>query len=185
MGLRKMNFEDWIELDNQFPKFHADKASRILERGDKCCGTAPEALDAAYELLEELVAYLSARYPSLYRRTAKGMDNLFTGETFDIVSRPLVEDPMQMAARWVQDDLAIMIEGADGKYYLKAGATLLTGFWRLEDKFGMSLDQIHQHGEVPGYETKLKKGMNNFFGRVMPDKPVVRNNVCSLSFFGG
>lgn len=54
MGLRAMQWDEWIELDNHFLKFHADKALRIEERGDKCCRTAPEAMDGALELLEEL-----------------------------------------------------------------------------------------------------------------------------------
>jgi hypothetical protein len=43
-----------LELDNHYPRFHADKARRIEERGSKCCKTAPEAYDGAVELLEEL-----------------------------------------------------------------------------------------------------------------------------------
>jgi hypothetical protein len=55
--------------------------------------------------------------------------------------------------------------GNDGKYYLEAGAVLVpgqenhgsllyhliltSGFWRLEDKIGMSLDDIHLGGNVP------------------------------------
>lgn len=54
MGLRTMKWDEWIELDNQFLKWHAIKAKRIEERGDKCCRTAPEAYDGAVELLEEL-----------------------------------------------------------------------------------------------------------------------------------
>ena len=54
MGLRTMKWDEWIELDNQFPKFHADKVRRIEERGPKCSKTAPEAFDGACELLEEL-----------------------------------------------------------------------------------------------------------------------------------
>ena len=54
MGLRTMKWDEWIELDNHYPKFHADKARRIAERGPKCCKTAPEAFDGAVELLEEL-----------------------------------------------------------------------------------------------------------------------------------
>ncbi len=56
MGLRTMQWDDWIELDNHYLKFHADKARRIAERGSKCCRTAPEAMDGAIELLEELYA---------------------------------------------------------------------------------------------------------------------------------
>lgn len=54
MGLRAMKWDEWIELDNRYLEFHAIKAKRIEERGDKCCRTAPEAYEAAIELLEEL-----------------------------------------------------------------------------------------------------------------------------------
>lgn len=120
--------------------------------------------------------YLPERYPSLFRKTPVGMDNLYTGESFNIVERPLAEDPMQMAARMVQDDLAVMFEKPDGQYYLLAGAILLAGFWRLEDKFGMPLSEIHTSGDVPGFKEKLEKGMMNFFRRVQPNAPVLRNN---------
>ncbi|KAF2195272.1 hypothetical protein K469DRAFT_545389 [Zopfia rhizophila CBS 207.26] len=176
MGLRTMHWDEWIELDNHYIKFHDLKAQRIIERGPKCSKTAPEAFDGACELLEELCDYLPQRYPSLYHKTDVGMDNVFTGESFNIVERPLKEDPMQMAARFVQDDLAIMFEKPDGQYYLLAGSILLAGFWRLEDKFGMPLSEIHTSGDVPQFKEKLEKGMMNFFRRVQPDKAVLRNN---------
>jgi hypothetical protein len=34
-----------------------------------------------------------------------------------------------------------------------------SGFWRLEDKIGCSLDEIHTRGRVPQFETKLKFSM--------------------------
>ena len=177
MGLRSLpSWDDWIELDNHYPRFHADKARRIRERAEKCCKTAPEAYDGAMELLEEFCAYLPERYPSLYRKTDVGMDNLWSGESFNILERPLKEDPMQMCARMVQDDLAIMFEKPDGQYYLLAGAIHLAGFWRLEDKFGMPLSEIHTSGDVPQFKEKLEKGMMNFFRRVQPSDAVLRNN---------
>ena len=57
MGLRTMQWDDWIELDNHYLKFHSKKARRIEERGEQCCRTAPEAYDGALELLEELWVY--------------------------------------------------------------------------------------------------------------------------------
>ena len=171
-----MQWDEWIELDSHYPRFHANKAQRIRDRGAKCCRTAPAAYDAAVELLEELCSYLPQRYPSMFRATETGMANLLTGETFNIVERPLSEDPVQMSARLIQDDLAIMIEGEDGQYYLLAGAILLAGFWRLSDKFGMPLSEIHTSGDVPQFREKLEKGMMNFFRRVKPENPVLRNN---------
>ncbi|KAF1939583.1 hypothetical protein EJ02DRAFT_504697 [Clathrospora elynae] len=204
MGLRTMSWDEWIELDNQYLSYHALKAERIQERGSKCCKTAPEAWGAAVELVGELCGYLPERYPGLFRRLegreGEGMRNLITGEVFDVgglrgrgrgrhghghghgegegkgEGEGEGEDPMTMCARMVQDDLAIMMEGKDGQYYLVAGAILLAGFWRLEDKFGMGLSEIHTSGDVPGFKEKLEKGMTNFFRRVKPEGPVLRNN---------
>lgn len=176
-----MDWDDWIELDNHYPRFHEDKRRRIEERGAKCCRTDsdPRIFDGAVELLEELSAYLSERYPSMFQKTAVGVDNIVTDESFDIKQLTMngrKEDPMQLCARLVQDDLAIMFEREDGQYYLLAGAILLAGFWRLEDKWGMPLSEIHTSGDVPGFKEKLEKGMMNFFRRVTPEKPVLRNN---------
>ena len=183
MGLRPMAWDEWIELDNHFPKFHAAKTKRIAERGSKCCKTAPEAWPAAVELLEELSKYLAERYPSLYAPLESGREgvrNLVTGDAVDLeqvrVEQGNGEDPMQQAARLTQDDLALMIEGPDGQYRLLAGAILLPGFWRLEDKFGMPLSEIHTSGDVPQFKEKLEKGMLSFFRRLMPEKPMLRNN---------
>ncbi|KPM34255.1 hypothetical protein AK830_g12312 [Neonectria ditissima] len=176
MGLRSIQPQEWIELDNQFPKYHAEKKARIAERGKKCVDTHPDAYPAAMELLQELADYLPARYPSLYRRTPVGLDNLWSGESFNIVETPLREDPMAICARLVQDDLAIMIERPDGQYYLLAGAILLAGFWRLTDKYGMSLSRIHTSADVPHYREKLETGMLKFFRRLKCDSFFTRNN---------
>lgn len=176
MGLRSVNPIEWIELDNHFPKFHAAKAARLKERGDKCVKTHLDAHPAATELLHELSDYLPARFPTLYKRTAVGIDNLWSGESFNLQERPLREDPMAMCARLVQDDLAIMIEQPDGQYRLLAGAILLAGFWRLSDKFGMTLSNIHTSGDVPHFREKLESGMLKFFQRIKPETFYARNN---------
>ena len=183
MGLRNMHWDEWIELDNHYLRYHADKARRIHERGSKCSYTdpSPRVFDGAVELLEELASYLPERYPSIFSRTPNGIDNTLTNEHFDtrpdhLTMNSTREDPMQLCARLIQDDLAIMFEKEDGQYYLLAGSILLAGFWRLEDKLGMPLSEIHTSGDVPGYKEKLEKGMMNFFRRVQPEKPVLRNN---------
>lgn len=181
MGLRSMNWDEWIELDNHYMRYHEDKRRRIAERGSKCCLTNPDprVWAGAVELLEELSGYLSERYPSMFQATEVGIDNLVTHESFNITDLTMngqKEDPMQLCARLVQDDLAIMFEKEDGQYYLLAGAILLAGFWRLEDKYGMGMSEIHTSGDVPGFKAKLEKGMMNFFRRVKPEGPVLRNN---------
>lgn len=186
MGLCTIKPEDWIELDNQYAKYHGTKAFRIAERRDKCIMVAPEAAAASVELLQELVAYLPERYPTLFKRTERGIENLWSGESFDVSSltgtgpeEEAVEQgckAMEIAARLIQDDLILMIERADNQYYLLAGAALLPGFWRLTQKFGMSLAELHTSGDVPQYKEKLHKGMYNLFRRLKPEQMVGRNN---------
>lgn len=178
MGLRTEPLADWIQLDNHYPRYHADKARRLASRGEQCCRTAPEAFPAAVELLELLAEYLPSRYPSLFSRKDGALVNRWSGEVFDVgaARSPGSEDPMAMCARLVQDDLALMVERADGQYYLLAGATILPGFWRLEDKFGMPLSEIHTSGDVPQFREKLERGMMGFFRRLKCEDLYVRNN---------
>ncbi|KAK9462149.1 uncharacterized protein V1516DRAFT_673890 [Lipomyces oligophaga] len=175
MGIRSMNWDDWIELDNEFLDYHERKKQRLTERDD-LVATDPTAYDSACELLEEFRDWLPNRYPSVFKRTAIGIDNIITGESFNTTERPLKRDPMEIAALLVQDDLAIMLPGPDKQYYLKAGCILLAGFWRLKDKLGMPLSEIHTSGDVPQFREKLQVSMERFFVKLRCEKPVVRNN---------
>lgn len=42
--------------------------------------------------------------------------------------------------------------GEDGRYYFQAGAICVGGFWRMQDKIGLPLDEIHTNGNVPQCE---------------------------------
>lgn len=175
MGIRSMDFNNWIELDNEWLKFHNHKLERTKDGKKELYKTSPEAKDAAFELLEELWKYLPNRYPTLFKQTVAGLDNLVTGESWSF-KRGTDKDPMYIAAMLLQDDVAIMMEQKDGQYILKAGAIILAGFWRLKDKFNLPLSAIHTSGDVPKYQEKLQTGMEKFFIRQTCDKPVVRNN---------
>lgn len=178
MGIRSMDWDSWIELDNEWLKYHNEKLKRLEEKDEELHATFPEAREAAFELLDEFWQYLPNRYPSLFRQLDTGLENLVTKEvlTFRNCNRDEIKDPMVLAAKMVQDDLAIMVEGKDGVYYLKAGAIILPGFWRFKDKVGLPLSAIHTSGDVPQYDEKLHPGMSKFFLRLTCDKPVVRNN---------
>lgn len=174
MGIRNMKMEEWFELDNEWFKYHTLKQQRIKERGTEVYGTLPEGRAGAMELLVEMREYLPARYPSLFEKTEEGIKILATNEEFNTVNP--TEDPMMIAAQFVQDDLAIMVELPDEQYWLKAGSIMLAGFWRFKDKVNTPLAYIHTSGDVPKYQTHLKKGMDKFFKRLTPEAPVVRNN---------
>ena len=48
-----------------------------------------------------------------------------------------------------------MVEGKDGRYYFQAGAICTAGFWRLKDKIGLPLEEIHLRGNVPQCDIDL------------------------------
>ncbi|PFH52551.1 hypothetical protein AMATHDRAFT_74037 [Amanita thiersii Skay4041] len=156
--------------------------------------------EAAVELVHELAEYLSQRYPTAFCVTRRALDDrrkslygwygvppiqditiVAMGITYRLPlhehdGERAAERALEISALLVQDDLAIMIEGKDGKYYFQAGAICVAGFWRMEDKIGRALDEIHISGNVPRYQEKLQTSLERFFRRLPVDKPVIRNN---------
>lgn len=177
MGLCRLDLNDWIELDNEWMRYHNEKLVRVSdERSSLRCQTLPEAFDAALETMQLLSEYLVYRYPTLfqyeYDQNKKYIRIKATNERYPIDS----DDPLRYASLLVEDDLALMIKGSDGQYYLKAGSILVSGFWRLEDKLNMSLAEIHLSGKVPQYKEKLEQSIEKFFHKLTPANPVVRYN---------
>ncbi|GAA5921722.1 hypothetical protein JCM1841_007105 [Sporobolomyces salmonicolor] len=76
----------------------------------------------------------------------------------------------------LHEDLAVMVEEEQGHYRLRAGSICTAGSWRLQDKVGLTLDDIHFKGSVPNYAEKYQKSMNRFFSSLREDKLVERNN---------
>ncbi|KAL0579645.1 hypothetical protein V5O48_002341 [Marasmius crinis-equi] len=206
MGIRDMPWGDWIEIDRTFPLYFAIRNHRIQSRGENVIRIMPDrpgivksAGPAAVELVHELAAYVTKRYPDAF---------IATRDSFGVIKsvririhpidldlclpRPLCEHgqntllrevtheeaerSMRIAALITQDDLALMVEGTDGRYYFQGGAIIIPGSWRIRDKIGMPLEEIHVTGRVPQYQEKLHVGMERFFRRLPVHKPVIRNN---------
>ncbi|KAG7445985.1 uncharacterized protein BT62DRAFT_146262 [Guyanagaster necrorhizus] len=204
MGIRNMPWEDWIELDNQFATYHQIRDRRIRTQGNNVVRVLParpivgSGASAAIELVHELSEYLHKRYPAVFHVTRtegaiKTISILPLDVTYELppcllssnkgappyirkVEVGEAEEAMKIAALLVQDDLALMVEGSDGRYYFQAGAICVPGFWRMRDKIGLPLDEIHLSGNVPQYREKLHTSFERFFRRLPVDKPVIRNN---------
>ncbi|KAF8138130.1 hypothetical protein EV363DRAFT_1393595 [Boletus edulis] len=169
----------------------------------KISGGAEAAKELVYELAEYLsrryptsfrvtrISSSSSSIPSLGgvplswdgRMPIRSVEVKETGAKFDLSildglqGVEMGEEAMRIATGLVQEDMAIMIEGrSDGKYYFQAGSICTPGFWRMDDKIGMSLEEIHTSGNVPQFKEKLDMSMERFFRRMPLDKPVIRNN---------
>ncbi|KAK3179131.1 hypothetical protein K4F52_009377 [Lecanicillium sp. MT-2017a] len=177
MGIRKLDWNDWIQMDSNFQRYHDLKTSELKKDLSAHIQYVDDRVtrDACFEVLEELVRYLPHRYPGVFRHQGSLVENVITKETFALPPRNPTE-ALKMAALMVQDDLILMIENEDGQYHFNAGAVCLPGFWRLREKFRSSLDELHINAKVPHYEAKLQKSLNRFFAKMQTESPVTRNN---------
>ncbi len=81
--------------------------------------------------------------------------------------------PLMLASLLVQDDLVLMRRKADG-WTLVAASLCFPSSWKLSDKFGKPLDQIHQ--PVPGASNNLDPMIQRIFDNLRPEMPVWREN---------
>ena len=173
MGLERLALDDWIEPDDTFASQLREKERRLSERPHEVFAALPQAAAGSAETLALLVEHLPTRFPQLYRRSGAEMENLVTGQRWDVTNDDL--HPLDLAGRLVQEDLCLMQRRPDtGKYHLVGASLCFPTRWKLADKLGKPLNAIH--APIPGYAEQLAVSMDRFFDRLHVDKPVWRLN---------
>ncbi len=173
MGLVPLELKDWIEPDAQCAVELKEKERLLTERRDEVFAVLPEAGPGAAETLALLVEHLPSRFPELYRRSGEQLDTLATGQQWEVHNTPL--HPLDLAGRLIQEDLCLMQWQAHTQVYHLVGASLcFPTRWRLADKIGRPLNEIH--APIPGYAEQLAPTMDKFFDRLKVEKPVWRLN---------
>lgn len=81
--------------------------------------------------------------------------------------------PLDAAGRLVQEDLCVLVL-RDGAPHLDAGSLCFPSYWRLADKLGRPLADVH--GPVAHYADELAARVDAFLARLRPDRPVWRRN---------
>jgi hypothetical protein len=91
MGIRKMDWNNWIEMDSYFLRYHETKAAELKKDFNEHIKYVDNEVTkhACFELYEELVQYLVHRYPKVFRLSANTVHNALTGETFRFPARTL------------------------------------------------------------------------------------------------
>ena len=171
MGLMPLDLKDWIEPDARCAVELTQKERLLTERHDEVFAALPEAAPGSAEALALLVEHLPSRFPNLYKRSGNRLDNLATGQRWELHDTPL--HPLDLAGRLVQEDLCLMQRQAQ-VYHLVGASLCFPTRWRLADKIGQPLNTIH--APIPGYAEQLAPTMDKFFDRLRVDKPVWRLN---------
>ncbi len=150
MGTRSLTTADWLLVDDDRARDLATKSILLSERHAEVFAAldSPAVRAASAEVLDLITAA--------------------TGLTPDGAVHPL-----DAAGRLVQEDLCLLVE-RDGAPHLDAASLCFPSYWRLSDKLGRPLAEVH--GPVPHYADELATKVDRFVARLSTDRPVWRRN---------
>ena len=178
IGIRKTTKSEWIRIDKCYLDRMNLRTGLLDQTPDVCAGSNEKASPAVRELYEEIMLdLLPRRYPTMFRIVGDTFHNLITGSAHRI-SKAL-KSPAAMLehlGKNVEEDFYFMIPGADSEYVLEAFVSCFPQGLLPSAKVGMTTSQIHE--PVPGYEGRLKKGVNRCFQRMERGQSIGRVNVC-------
>ena len=151
MGTRALDESGWLLVDEHRDEQLAAKRRLVDEQPDVV--VASTAGDPAAD--EEAAALVATA----------------AGATLDADRPPLVA-----AALAVQEDLCVLTrdDGDEGRWRLTSGVVCFPSMWRLPDKIGLPLADVH--GPVPAYAEELAARVDRFVDRLRPERPVWRRN---------
>ena len=172
MGLIALPDSEMIELDDRYIDEMAERRRLIAAERAEVFHAVPGSEAARQEVLDRLAAYLPERFPQWFAREGTRLSNRLTGETWNLDALP--DDPLLVAAQLVQEDLCIVQPDAADGVMLTAGAVCFPSRWRLAEKIGKPLPQVHER--VPFYGEKLARPVDRFMTMVRPGKLAMRLN---------
>ncbi|KGE04701.1 heme-dependent oxidative N-demethylase family protein [Pseudohaliea rubra] len=171
MGLSPLDGGRWIEVDSSLARFHAHKQVLAAERKAAVYGWLPVSLPAQDELAEQLLRHLLEAHGDVYRRDAGAVHCAAGG--FSVPWPPAAPDLLWSLSLLVAEDL-LLLEQGEGGYRLTAASLCSPSHWRLADKLGRPLREIHD--PIPGIHETLTPRIDRFFDHLRPDHPVQRFN---------
>lgn len=84
MGIRRVDWDNWIEMDSYFLRYHETKASELKKDFNEHVKYVDNEVtkDACFEVYEELATFLTHRYPKIFQRKENIIHNTLTNEYF-------------------------------------------------------------------------------------------------------
>ena len=146
MGTRALGDRPWLVADEQRDDQLALKTDLLATRRDEVLVSIPESGRAAADV----------------RRLVER----------EGVATPVLADDLEAAARSVQEDLCLL-RRHDEAWHLDAACVCFPSRWRLADKIGRPLVDVH--GPTPGYAAQLDRKVTSLLDR-LGERPVLRRN---------
>ena len=172
MGLVAIPERDWIVLGDDQREKLVLKRRLLAERHGEVFAALPGTEAAGEEVAQLLFEHLPKRFPTRYPRMGTMFAIAATSELIGMSSPSM--HPLDLAGRLVPDDLCLVQADADGVPRLVAASLCFPSRWRLAEKLGHPLAEIH--GPVPDYGTALAAPVDRFFGALADGRIVERWN---------
>ena len=151
MATRNLALGDWLIVDEDRDRDLVRKQVLLAERHPQVFAAlhTPAVAAASVEVLELVLA-------------ATGVDAV-----------PPDLHPLDAAGRLVQEDLCLMVL-RDSAPHLDAASLCFPSYWRLAEKLGRPMADVH--GPVAHYGEELAAKVDTFLQRLRADRPVWRRN---------
>jgi hypothetical protein len=150
-----MDPDYWIELDDTYSELVQTRKDIHAKHGTDIIQALPGSKLACKELVEMVIQFLCARYPTQFERQGKTFCNYILGKLYNISAT----DPLIFLLENMPEDFAIMLRDPEtGTYKFRAGVICASTGWSLGTKIGMGLQDIHS--PVPDYKQKMQLSMD-------------------------
>jgi len=155
MGVHPLDLDHWLVVDDDAPGELALKRVLLTERHEEVFLALPGSEAPGSETLELVRSWLTSRNHGVADATP-GLH------------------PLDEAGRLVQEDLCLLDRSEDS-YVLTAASVCFPSHWRIADKLGRSVAEIH--APVARYDEELRSRVDTFISRLRPERPVWRRNL--------
>lgn len=167
MGLSRITPDDWLQLDHDPAAWQRFKEALAARDFSAVYGDTAMAPQAVAELVSQLTQYLQPRYPEHFTASRSG-EFVLAGDA----------PALWRLSTLIPDDVALMV-AQDDVYHLAAASLCSPSHWRLADKLGRPMREVHD--PIPGVHDDLSPRIDRFFQHLRVDAPVQRWN-WSLQF---
>ncbi len=171
VGLQLLGDNSPILIDEKIGDFLRQKRQLFEECRDEVFMAAADTRDAQQEALELVLRGIKSAKPSLYKICETEISSPSLGIRY--ARRDFETCPLALASLLVQEDLVLMRRRQEG-WCLVAASLCFPSSWKLAEKFGKPLMQIHK--PVPGAATGLDPMIHRIFDNLKPQLPVWREN---------
>ena len=164
MGLKRLDESNWLTLDAKYLPEHELRCTALASPSRpkviQCLEGSQAACD---EVLEVVINFLTSRFPQHFvlrnTSTSPTIHNRLTDETYLIGSG--CSNPLEVAAKLSMEDFNILMKHPNtGEYHLQASATLFPAGWKLQERIGTSMANLH--APVPQWKEKLGGSVDRY-----------------------